>query len=133
MTGAGCGGAYADLLIDGDSIAAVLRPGESVAADTKRIDATNRLLIPGMVNAHTHATVALCKGLVDRWSLELLLNGYPWSAGGRTVETKYLSAKIGTIEKVRQGCTRGYDRVARMPIPSVGGVKASADAQADVG
>jgi len=54
-----------------------------------------------MVNAHTHATVALCKGLVDRWSLELLLNGYPWSAGGRTVETKYLSAKIGAIEMVR--------------------------------
>jgi guanine deaminase len=94
-------GAPADLLIDGDTIAAVLRPGESVAADTKRIDATNRLLIPGMVNAHTHATVALCKGLVDRWSLELLLNGYPWSAGGRTVETKYLSAKIGAIEMVR--------------------------------
>jgi 5-methylthioadenosine/S-adenosylhomocysteine deaminase len=126
-------GAPADLLIDGDTIAAVLRPGESVAADTKRIDATNRLLIPGLVNAHTHATVALCKGLVDRWSLELLLNGYPWSAGGRTVETKYLSAKIGAIEMVRKGCTACYDLVAEIPAPSVQGVKAVAQAYSDVG
>ena len=86
-----------------------------------------------MVNAHTHATVALCKGLVDRWSLELLLNGYPWSAGGRTVETKYLSAKIGAIEMVRKGCTSCYDLFAEIPAPSVEGVKAVAQAYFDVG
>ena len=50
-------GAHADLLIDGDTIAAVLPPGESVSADAKRVDATNSLLIPGLVNSHTHATV----------------------------------------------------------------------------
>ena len=39
----------------------MLPPGESVSADVKRIDATDRLLIPGLVNSHTHATVALGK------------------------------------------------------------------------
>jgi guanine deaminase len=126
-------GAHADLLIDGDTIAAVLPPGESVTADAKRVDATDRLLIPGLINAHTHATVTLCKGIADRWSLELLLNAYPWTAGGRTTETKYLSARIGALEMVRKGCTACYDLAAEIPTPSVEGVTAVAQAYFEVG
>jgi len=126
-------GAHADLLIDGDTIVAVLPPGESVTADAKRIEATGRLLIPGLINAHTHATAALGKAVADRWSLELLLNAYPWTAGGRTVETKYLSAKIGALEMVQKGCTACYDLAAEIPAPSVEGVRAVAQAYCDVG
>ena len=106
-------GEHADILIDGDTIVAVLAPGESVGDDVGRIDATNRLLIPGLINAHTHATVHLAKAMADRWSLELLLNAYPWTAGGRTLEYKYLSAYIGAVEMVRKGCTACYDLVGR--------------------
>jgi 5-methylthioadenosine/S-adenosylhomocysteine deaminase len=126
-------GGHADLLIDGDTIVAVLPPGESVGADVKRVDATNRLLIPGLVNAHTHATVALGKAMADRWSLELLLNAYPWTAGGRTAETKYLSAKIGALEMLKKGCTACYDLAAEIPAPSVEGINAVARAYNDVG
>jgi len=126
-------GGHADLLIDGDTIVAVLQPGESVGADVKRVDATNRLLIPGLINAHTHATVALGKGMADRWSLELLLNAYPWTAGGRTAETKYLSAKIGALEMLKKGCTACYDLAAEIPAPSVEGINAVAQAYNDVG
>jgi 5-methylthioadenosine/S-adenosylhomocysteine deaminase len=126
-------GSHADLLIDGDVIAAILPPGESVTTDAKRIDATNRLLIPGLVNAHTHATVALGKAMADRWSLELLLNAYPWTAGGRTVETKYLSTRIGALEMLSKGCTACYDLAAEIPAPSVEGINAVARAYADVG
>jgi guanine deaminase len=126
-------GVHADLLIDGDTIVAVLPPGESVTADAKRIDATGRLLIPGLINAHTHATAALGKAMADRWSLELLLNAYPWTAGGRSVETKYLSAKIGALEMVQKGCTACYDLAAEIPAPSVEGVCAVAQAYCDVG
>jgi guanine deaminase len=126
-------GAHADLLIDGDTITAVLPPGESVTADARRIDASGHLLIPGLVNAHTHATVALGKGMADRWSLELLLNAYAWTAGGRTAELKYLSARIGALEMLRKGCTACYDLVAEIPAPSVEGIKAVAQAYADVG
>jgi 5-methylthioadenosine/S-adenosylhomocysteine deaminase len=126
-------GARADLLIDGDTIAAVLPPGESVTGDAKRIDATGRLLIPGLINSHTHATVTLAKATADRWSLELLLNAYPWTAGGRTVELKYLSAKIGALEMVRKGCTACYDLVAEIPAPSADGIRAVGQAYSDVG
>ena len=126
-------GGHADLLIDGDTIAAVLPPGEGVGSDVKRVDASNRLLIPGLINAHTHATVALGKAMADRWSLELLLNAYPWTAGGRTTETKYLSAKIGALEMLQKGCTACYDLTAEIPAPSVDGINAVAQAYSDVG
>jgi guanine deaminase len=126
-------GAFADVLIDGDTIAAVLPPGGSVGADVRRVDARNRLLIPGLINAHTHAPAALSRALADRWSLELLLNGYPWTAGGRTLEMKYLSARIGALEMLSKGCTACYDMAAEIPAPSVEGIDAVARAYSDVG
>ena len=126
-------GAHADLLIDGDTIVAILSPGENITADARRVDASNCLLIPGLINAHTHATVALGKAMADRWSLELLLNAYPWTAGGRTAETKYLSAKIGALEMLSKGCTACYDLAAEIPAPSIDGINAVAQAYWDVG
>jgi len=133
LTAGRLGGEHADVLIEDDTILAVLPAGESVGDDARRIDATNRLLIPGLVNAHTHATVHLSKAMADRWSLELLLNAYPWTAGGRTLEYKYLSAFIGAVEMVRKGCTACYDLVAEIPAPSVEGIEAVARAYNDVG
>jgi len=126
-------GAPADVLIDGDTITAILPPGESVTSDAKRVDATGSLLIPGLVNSHTHATVAINKAMADRWSLELLLNAYPWTAGGRALEIKYLSARLGALEMLRKGCTACYDLAAEIPAPSVDGINAVARAYADVG
>jgi N-acyl-D-aspartate/D-glutamate deacylase len=37
------------------------------------IDASRRLIHPGLVNAHTHSHGNLAKGMGDRWTLELLL------------------------------------------------------------
>ena len=126
-------GAPANLLIDGDRIVAVLAPDETVTEDARRIDASDRLMIPGLVNAHTHAPSNLSKALADRWSLELLLNAFPWTAGGRTFDLKYLSAFIGAVEMVRKGCTACYDLVAEIPAPSEDGIQAVARAYHDVG
>lgn len=121
----------ADILVDGERIADVLAPGTNVA-DAAVIDAAGKLLIPGLVNAHTHAQTHLGKGSADRWTLEILLNGYPWG-GKRTVEHHYLSAALGAAEMVRKGCTTAYDMFAEFPTPSVEGVGAVAQAYRDVG
>ena len=45
----------ADILVEGDTIAEVGRPGMAAPPDAKVIDARNRLLHPGLINGHTHS------------------------------------------------------------------------------
>ncbi len=122
-----------DILIKGDTIAEISRPGLKAPADATVIDARNRLLQPGLVNAHTHGHGNLAKGLNDRWTLELLLTGSQWVGTGRNLEDKYLSSLIGAAEMVLKGCTAAYDLAAEFPLPSVEGLSAMAKAYEDVG
>lgn len=125
--------APADIVIEGEAIADVL-PAGSVPAEGKAVvEAAGKLVIPGLVNGHTHAQTNLGKGLADRWTLELLLNHAPWTGGRRTLEEKYLSAAIGACELLRKGCTASFDMFAEFPLPTVEGVNAVAQAYADVG
>lgn len=122
-----------DIVVDGDSIADLV-PAGSVKGDAmQRVDARDRLVIPGLVNGHNHAQTGLAKGLFDRATLELYLNAVPWATGRRTLEDKYLSALIGAAEMVRKGCTAAYDMFAEFPLPTAEGVGAVAKAYADVG
>src|SRR5262245_57493028 len=102
----------ADILIKGDTIAEIGRPGLSAPEGATVIDAKNRLLHPGLINAHTHSPGNLGKGMGDLWSLELLLTASQWINSGRTLEDKYLSAMIGAAEMVMKGCTAAYDLAA---------------------
>ncbi len=122
-----------DILIKGDTIAEIGRPGLAAPAGAVVIDAKNRLMHPGLINAHTHGPGNLGKGMGDLWSLELLLTASPWINGGRTLEDKYLSAMIGAAEMVMKGCTAAYDLAAEFPLPSVDGLAAMARAYEEVG
>ena len=124
----------ADVLVDGNVIREIGRPGMAAPEGAVTLDARDRLLIPGLVNAHTHAHGALVRGLAgDRVPLELLLNQSGVLNGNRSVEDKYLSAQLSAIEMVRKGCTACYDMFVEFPTPSVDGVHAVARAYGDVG
>lgn len=123
----------ADILIKGDTIAEIGRPGLKAPTDAAVVDARNRLMHPGLINAHTHSPGNLGKGMGDLWSLELLLTAGQWTGGGRTLEDKHLSAMIGAAEMVMKGCTAAYDLAAEFPLPSVDGLSAMAKAYEDVG
>src|SRR5262245_29053119 len=123
----------ADILIKGDTIAEIGRPGLAAPADATVVDAKNRLMHPGLINAHTHGPGNLGKGIGDRLSLELLLTASQWINGGRTLEDKYLSSVVGAAEMVMKGCTAAYDLAAEFPLPSVEGLSAMAKAYEEVG
>src|SRR5271154_3341478 len=93
-----------DILIKGDTIAEIGRPGLSAPAGATVIDAKHRLMHPGLVNAHTHGHGNLGKGIHDRWTLETLLTASQWIGTGRDLEDKYLSSLIGASEMVLKGC-----------------------------
>ncbi len=126
--------ALLDLLIEDGRIREIGAPGMPVPADAEHIDATDRLVIPGLVNSHTHAHGGLGKGAVsDRLPLEVFLTGSGALNGSRTLEDKYLSAQLSAVEMVRKGCTAAYDLFVEYPVPSREGVDAVARAYRDVG
>ena len=100
----------ADILIKGDTILSVGPSGLDAPDGATLIDASDRALMPGLVNAHVHGHGTLAKGLVgDRWPLELFLNAMPGMAGNRTIEDKYLNGLMAAVEMIRKGCTACYD------------------------
>jgi 5-methylthioadenosine/S-adenosylhomocysteine deaminase len=123
----------ADILITGDTIREVGPPVMPAPGDATVIDARGTLLHPGLVNAHTHAHGNLAKGMGDLWTLELLLTAGPWISGGRTLEDRYVSAKLGAVEMVLKGCTTAYDLPLEWPAPTLAGLEAVGRAYADVG
>ena len=122
-----------DIVLEGECIAELVTPGSVSKEGKQTFDATDKLVMPGLVNGHHHAQAQLAKGLFDRTTLELLLISHPWSNGRRTLEDKYLSAVIGAAELVRKGCTATYDMFAEFPLPTPEGVEAVARAYSDVG
>ena len=123
----------ADILIEGDSIAAIGAPGMPAPEGAAVIDADRRLLHPGLINAHTHGHGVLSKGMGDLWTLELLLNAGPWISGGRLLEDKYLGTYVGAVEMLMKGTTAAYDLTAEYPLPTIDGIDACAQAYADAG
>ena len=79
-----------DILVDGDTIREIGPPGMP-APEAVEIDAGGQLLMPGLVNAHTHGSGNLSKAQGDRWTLELMLNSMAAIGGRRTLEDRYLS------------------------------------------
>lgn len=123
----------ADILIAGDTIAEIGAPGLAAPDAAAVVDATDRLIHPGLINAHTHGHGNLSKGMGDRWTLELLLTAAPWISGNRSVEDKYLTTYIGALEMLLKGCTACYDLTVEFPQPTPEGLGACAKAYADAG
>ena len=123
----------ADILIAGDTIAEIGPPGLAAPADAVVVDATDRLIHPGLINAHTHGHGNLSKGMGDRFTLELLLTAAPWMGGNRSTEDKYLTTYIGALEMLMKGCTACYDLTVEFPQPTPEGLAACAQAYSDAG
>ena len=92
------------------------------AIEAKRIiDGTGCLLMPGLVNTHTHAPMTLFRGLADDLELMTWLNEYIFPAEAKSVnpEMVYWCTKLAAAEMILAGTTTvadGYfleDRVAQ--------------------
>jgi 5-methylthioadenosine/S-adenosylhomocysteine deaminase len=56
--------APADILIEGDRILSIGATGMDAPADARIVDASDRAMMPGLVNGHVHGHGTLAKGLV---------------------------------------------------------------------
>src|SRR3982074_2302276 len=123
-----------DLLIEDGRILAIDNPGFEVSDDAKVLSAADRLLIPGLISAHTHSPGALNRGAVDdKVSLEMFLTGAGASTRSRGLDDKYLSAALSAAEMIRKGCTACFDLSVEFPQASREGISAVARAYSDAG
>jgi 5-methylthioadenosine/S-adenosylhomocysteine deaminase len=70
-------------------------------------DLDRHLLIPGLVNAHTHAAMSLLRGLADDLPLQEWLNEHIWPAETRWVNEEFVhdGTQLAMAEMLRSGTT----------------------------
>ena len=97
------------LLINGDTIAHVGDLEESAQAP-KVIDAHGGLILPGLINGHTHAAMSLFRGLADDLPLMEWLNRYIFPAEARMdADFVHTGALLACAEMILSGTTTFCD------------------------
>src|SRR5262245_9215288 len=85
-------------------------PREDIAhthAASEVIDADDDLVIPGLVDAHTHIAMTLFRGLADDLPLHIWLERHVWPAERRFIhpDTVRLGGRLGVAELLTSGVT----------------------------
>ena len=97
------------VLIEDDTIKSIGTITEAPPDGTveKVIDARDGLIMPGLINTHTHAAMACLRGLADDLPLETWLNDYifPVEAHYVNPEFVYQGTRLAGIEMIRSGTT----------------------------
>ncbi|MBA3045213.1 MAG: amidohydrolase family protein [Candidatus Thermoplasmatota archaeon] len=95
----------ADVLIENGRITQI---GEVGSAD-EVIDVSGCAVIPGLINAHTHVSMTLMRGIADDVNLEKFLEKTFKVDAMRTPDDIRLGAELGSLEMLRSGCTSFVD------------------------
>ncbi|MDR3474949.1 MAG: amidohydrolase [Devosia sp.] len=95
-----------DLLVDGPTIAAI-GPHIALEPDIEVIEARDKLVMPGLVNAHTHSSETFFRGRYQGMPLEVwLLYAYPLLMGPVIPpRLLYLRTLLLAMESLRNGVT----------------------------
>ncbi|MDR3282158.1 MAG: amidohydrolase family protein [Candidatus Methanoplasma sp.] len=96
-----------DVVIDGEKIASVGTRYEG-SVDTE-IDASGDIVIPGLVNTHTHIAMSVMKGVVDDLLFPDFLDKVFKIDSDRTDEDISTGTKLGCMEMMRSGTTTFVD------------------------
>jgi 5-methylthioadenosine/S-adenosylhomocysteine deaminase len=78
---------------------------------TTRIDASGKLMIPGLINGHTHIAMTLMRGLKDDVVLDDWLRKFIFPAEARNVTEDFVrwGTRLGLAEMIRSGTTTFAD------------------------
>ncbi len=94
-----------DIYLQGDKIMGIGEEPEGFSAD-KVIDGTDRLVIPGLINAHTHSYMALLRNVADDLPFEDWLFGHIEPIEDKlTPEDAYWGACLAILEMMKSGTT----------------------------
>jgi 5-methylthioadenosine/S-adenosylhomocysteine deaminase len=97
------------IAIDGSAILAVGEPAAIAAAyrGAETIDAAGDVVLPGLINTHTHAPMVLYRGLADDLALMEWLQKYIFPAEAKTVTPEFVrtGTRLAALEMIESGTT----------------------------
>ncbi len=97
------------VLVEGNKIKDIFQNEKDIKAD-KVIDGENKLLMPGLVNAHTHIGMSVFRNYADDMPLHQWLTEAIWPIEGKLeAEDLYWASLLSIIEMVESGTTTFAD------------------------
>lgn len=75
------------------------------------IDAGNSIVMPGLINTHTHAAMTYFRGLADDLPLDIWLNQHIWPAEAKYVNAEFVkqAGELACLEMIKAGVTSYND------------------------
>ena len=99
--------------INGTDIVAVDTPAAIAARykSAQTIDASGKVVMPGLINTHTHAAMVMYRGLGNDLNLMDWLQKYIFPAEGKTVSPEFvrIGTRLAALEMIQSGTTTFCD------------------------
>jgi 5-methylthioadenosine/S-adenosylhomocysteine deaminase len=105
----------ADVLADPDA-GEVLEVGDLAGTGDEVLDCSGSLVMPGLVNAHTHAAMTLLRGYADDKPLDAWLREDVWPIEGALEPADVrVGTELGAVEMLKSGVTAFADMYFHVP------------------
>ncbi len=97
------------LIVNGGAIIALVLAAEAAReyAPREHVVLANHIVLPGLVNAHTHGAMSLMRGIADDVPLQPWLTDHIWPREGRFVSEEFVhdGTLLAAVEMLRGGVT----------------------------
>ena len=94
-----------DILINNNTIEKIGK-NIQVETDVKIIDATGKIVMPGLINTHAHISMSIFRETLDGYGLQQWLEEKIWPMEDKlTNEDIYYATYLSCIEMIKTGCT----------------------------
>lgn len=100
-----------DILINENKIAKIDKNIDLLSNDIKIIDATNKYVLPGLINTHSHIGMSIFRESVDGYQTQDWLNKKIWPIEDKLTENDiYNASLLSCIEMIKSGTTTVNDQ-----------------------
>ncbi|MEG1492344.1 MAG: amidohydrolase family protein [Oscillospiraceae bacterium] len=116
-----------DILIDGGVIKEIGFIDAGKEQPEEIIDCTNKIVIPGLINSHTHSYTGYLKGTIDNVPLDIYMLFAIAGGSFRTPREIFISSQLEALNMLKRGTTSIVDHFAERPAISLEGLKSTAE------
>ena len=123
-----------DVFIEENIISEIRNPGEGFSKEPeKTIDASGKIMMPGLINAHTHAYMSLFRNVADDMAFWDWLTKVQKVEESNIVEDMYYGTLLNCIEMIKTGTTCFVDMNIKSAKEKEGPLSGAAGAAKEAG